>query len=421
LAPGFEYPEDAADSFGAELQVEVEDWHDFATNMYFGQHHLTLSDHTIMLPFFRYSTRQVDVDSTQPYTIQWLDENEDPIGNEISAPNEMIDNGRFEATIIKDPTDSFNVNHIEFRALADNNVNNPADMLLLTTANWSVKILVDQESTAQYSTSTVSVMSFDRYGSLGDMTEQTTANNSLAMRRMIDKNFSPTADFKIAGFNYTRVPTGWEAYTPTYPSATNWANLMRLINQQDVIFLPYLCNPTSAVCTEILRWLDGDTKRVLIVGTDSVDTNPNMLLMLTSDGAWRYAGNNPSVSTTGTGYKGFVRAADSPGTEPFFNGPFGAVSADLGFARADDIAGHNLTYPDNIIPLIVGNLDNQAMYYGVNFERRIVYFGDQSIFTGAVLSNENGNIVTDADKLLSNMWAWIAAHVIYGDGYNIDF
>jgi hypothetical protein len=418
MAPGFAEAEDAADSYGTELQVEVEDWHDFSSEMYFGQHHLTLSDRILEMPFFRYSTTTIDIDSTLPYTVQWLDGNGDPTGNIASAPNDMISSGRFEATIIKKPTDSYNVSHIEFRTLQDNNLETVPDTLKLMTSRWNIKILVNQENTMAYATKTVNIMSTDGYGSLGNMNDAGTVNSSAGMRAIIDANFAPGSRFNIAGINYTEVPLGDVSVADSL--ATNYKNTRRMLRQQDVVFLTYDATPSANMCKHILEWLNEDSRRVLIVATDDViNYNKNMVALLTDDCTWNTGGSNDQQSNDGAG--AYNRAPDAVGTQPFFYGPFGDVGPMSGH-RADDIAGYSLNYATAgvVVPLIVGNKNPLAMYFGVNFSRRIVYMGDMSMFTTA-LSGTDGVIRTDTDRMLANMWAWIAAHVIYGDDYRVDF
>lgn len=55
------------------------------------------------------------------------------------------------------------------------------------------------------------------------------------------------------------------------------------------------------------------------------------------------------------------------------------------------------------------------MFFGVNKPERIIYDGDAQLFMNGQMSNNSGNINSDLDKLMANVWAWITEQVIYGE------
>ena len=86
---GWDTPEQAANNLSSNITVEVKNWNDNTTDMYFdGDHHFGLSTRKVVLNFRAGSSYHVDVDSDiTDYTFQWSDANGNPTeeGSSISG------------------------------------------------------------------------------------------------------------------------------------------------------------------------------------------------------------------------------------------------------------------------------------------------------------------------------------------------
>ena len=408
LSPGWGTPEEAADNLSASMQIEVHTWEDFSTEMYFGDHRFGISSREISLRYTKGCERKLDIESTLPYHIQWLDNiTGEPVGESVSGFNATISNENFDATILKLIGDAEHISHLLFRTRNNNYAGGiVANKLRITAGNWSADITVTQDNTAMYGNRYIHVLSVEEIGHLGTTT---TAASADALRAILDKQFVPDGTIKIGGFAFTRV-ANIEATVGTNVAA-NLAIMKRLIGAQDVIYFPYNIGISAEIADLLLEWLDNSPHRVLIVGADSNTTNMKLRARLTGDGTWEHS----NIATVSNNY---LRAPASIGSSNFFEGAFGTVSPTASFSRADGIAGYNNTYPrGTIIPLITGDKTGYTdyMFFGVNKERRIVYNGDAQLFQSGRMSNTQGNVNSDLDRLMANVWAWIVEQVIYGN------
>lgn len=408
LSPGWSTPEEAARNLSASMTVEVQTWEDFSTEMYFGDHRFAISSREISLRYTKDSNRKLDIESTLPYSIQWLDNSTgEPVGECVSDFNAVISNENFDAVLLKLAGDAQHISHLLFRTRNDNYAGSViTNKLRVSAGNWVADITVSQDNTAMYSGRYIHVLSVEEIGNLGTTT---TAANADAMRAVLDKQFAPDGVIKIGGFAFSRV-TNVDA-TVGASTATNLAAMKRLIGAQDVIYLPYNVGVSADVADLLLAWLDNSPHRVLIVGADSNTTNVKLREELTEDGVWAHS----SISTVSTNY---LRAPASVEASVFFDGVFGTVSPTASFSRADAIAGYNSSYPvGTVVPLITGDKTGYTgyMFFGVNKERRIVYNGDAQLFQSGRMSNAQGNVNSDLDRLMANVWAWIVEQVIYGN------
>lgn len=99
-------------------------------------------------------------------------------------------------------------------------------------------------------------------------------------------------------------------------------------------------------------------------------------------------------------------------------GPFGTVSSSMTYRSYDDTYGYieiNAALAAGISPILLDR--NGNMVLGIDFARRIVYSGDIDLYNflgsggrpGEYIQNANGVVVNDAEKMLANLWAWIAS------------
>lgn len=410
-ATGWNTPEDAANNLATSIVVDVQAWEDFSADLYFGTNRFAISSRSISMRFVGNREKRLDVESTLQYRIQWLDASGNPTGSATSAVNTTISNGDFDATIVKDPGDPEKVSHLLFRTRNSNYAGNViTDKLRITVDNWSIDISVRQDNTAMYSTRHFSVLSGHDFmfpvGNLGTTTNPTALLYSgLSMRQIIDKQFAPNGVIKIGGFTFDLANDSDAFFGAT--TATNLDVMRRLIRTQNVIYLSSETFVSIQVADILLDWLSGSPERILIVGTDNAKTNSNLLSKLTKDATWLF--NIAAVSTN------YIRAAASTETDDFFAGPFGQVTVNSSFNRADDLAGYSISHSYDVIPLIVGDRNANAMVFGINKKRRIVYHGDANLFQINQLSNNSGNVATDPDKFMANVWAWIVEQLIYGN------
>lgn len=416
-AQGWSSPVDAANNFATSLVVEVQAWEDFSSELYFGENRFAVSSREISLPYIENRHGQIDVESTLPYTIQWLDANGNPVGQSTSAQDVDISNANFRVRIIKESGDSETASHLQFWTLNNNAAGSTVitNTLRITVDNWTVDITVRQDNRAVYSDFYINVVSarpnsYD-VGNLGTTTiyptyDATFSWGGLGMRMILDRRFLPGDVVKIGGFRFEEIT----ASTHILMSSTNQADLNALeqfLDMQDVIYLTYNVAESPAAAQLVLNWLNKSTKRVLILGTDNATTNANVVSLLSGDATWLY--NNLS--------DGYVTATATVTDQNrvFFEGPFGTVNLNTTVNKYDGTAGHSQTHSPDVIPLIVSDSNNAIMYFGVNKIRRIVYHGDANLYHTNQLSNHNGNVTSNTDKLMANVWAWIVDQVIYGD------
>jgi len=296
-------------------------------------------------------------------------------------------------------------------------------LLRVTAGTWQIDITVRQESSAMYNTMMINILSLDNIGCLGD---NLGGNVDLVFstRNLLDKQFAPDGTLKIGGFYYTRIPNSnvnWfnPAHNTSSATVATIAKMRRLIYAQQVIFLTYATVLNPQIAKILLEWLDEKPNRVLIVEIDNAATNRELINnLLKDDGTWRF--NNVGGSRIlNPGLNKYVRAPESSSTDPFFNGPFGSVTSGATFNMADDVAAYTSNPSINITPLIMDGNTGNSMFFGVNQERGIVYLGDGHLFSAAgtypPMSNTNGTVGSELEKLMANTWAWIVNRVLYGE------
>ena len=95
--PGWSDPALAAVNRATSIVAEIRPWENFTTEMYFeGDNYFGLSSRNVTLGYQAGRVDTVDVQTTVPYAIQWLDTSGTPVGSAVSGVGASLpDNGGF--------------------------------------------------------------------------------------------------------------------------------------------------------------------------------------------------------------------------------------------------------------------------------------------------------------------------------------
>lgn len=439
-ASGWPTPDEAAQNVASSLTVELQQWEDFTTDMYFHDRYIGVSTRQVDMPFLPDYTRVIDIESTMNYEMQWVAAPDSGVVSEINTP---LSDGYFTATIFRNAGEADNISHIRIESSRYNITDQPVDRVLrLTAEDTAVDINIRKESPSQYSDRTIRVLSvgyYNNYGSLGQF--DLIPSYAQSMRNVMDVNFSPssTYPFKTGGFFFINVASSSAIYSAaTDPAAVN--NFKRFIENFDVLIMTY-ANVTSDPVTNMLldEWLVDKPNRVLWLMIDSSASNVNITNRTAreGEGAWVTIGNALNT-TAGFRYSAPADYAYDNAREvyEFFNGPFGTINNTnpQQILLTGDATAQVTLLPDSskqyVTPLVYSNNDGYRGYMvmGINKDRGIVYQGEAQLFqTGVGMSSAsgtNGTIVTTPDPsgkyyydlLNANIWAWVTGRVIYGRG-----
>lgn len=433
---GYTSPDEAAANLASSMTVEVQQWEDFTTEMYFHDNYIGVSTRQVRIPYLPNYTRTVDIESSMNYEMQWV---ETPDAGKVSDANVPLSNGYFTATIVRNESESPYLSHIRIESPEYNFTDQPVQATLRLFANdTSVDITILKESSSQYSQRIIRVLSVGTsYGNLGSY--NATNSLTLAMRNVLDANFTPTSNYpvRMGGFFFLTV----EGSNPLYSNATtpqNIASFKKLINGFDVLVMTYT-NVTSPQVADMLldEWLVEDPHRVLWVMCDNAASNASILARTAKDGegVWNQFG---TAFDGAAGYRYSIEADyaynNAEEVKDFFDGPFGSIDNEPGkqILRPGDVVSGTCLLPDSskqyVTPLVYSNKTGYKGYMsvGVNKRRGIVYEGEAQFFQydiGMSLSaNTNGTLTTTPDSngkyyfdlIMANIWAWVAGRVIYG-------
>lgn len=439
-ASGWPTPEEAATNLAASLNVEVQPWEDFTSEMYFHENYLAVSTRSVQMPFLPDYTRTVDVVSTLNYSIEWLDT---LAAGSVSEPGVPLSDGYFTATIEHDASQSDTQSRIRIESPQYNTTDDEITATLrLRVNNTAVDIQVVKESPSRYSDRVFQVMSMGMsYGSLGDYS--TTVGYTLAMRRVLDVNFAPTSSypFKIGGFFYLSVPISTTIYSASV-TAADIAYYKKMIDNVDVLILAY-ANITSFQVADMLfdEWLVEKPNRVLWVMLDAAAYNAGIRSRFQQEGlgTWQDIRNkfDPAYGYRAAKASDFAYA-NAREVRQFFSGPFGTLPEGALLFYSDVIAGM-VQLADGakktITPLVYNNNPPYDDYLsvGVDTRRGVVYQGEAQFFQGGLCmsgmagnsAQVNGSIISAPqvsgttsryyfDVLNANLWAWAVGRVIYG-------
>lgn len=439
-APGWSTPEEAANNLSSSMTVEVQPWDDFTSDMYFHEGYLGVSTRCVQMPFLPGYVRTVEVETTEDYSIEWLDT---PSAGSVSAWNEPLSDGYFTATIVHDPSWGDTRTRIRIESPQYNTTDDEiAATLRLRVNDTAVDIRVVKESPSRYSDRVIQVMSMGTsFGSMGDYA--TTVSSTLAMRRVLDTNFSPSSayPFRIGGFFYLTVPISTTIYSASV-AASDVAYYKKMIDNTDILILAY-ANITSSQVADMLfdEWLVEKPNRVLWVMLDAAVYNAGIRNRFRQEGlgTWQDIG---SMFNAAAGYRAAAGRdfaySNARESGQFFAGPFGGVEEGELLFGSDAVAGV-VQLPDSakrwITPLVYNNNPpyDDYMSVGVEIRRGVVYQGEAQLFQGGLgmsgmagnSAQVNGSIISAPqvsgttkryylDVLNANLWAWAVGRVIYG-------
>lgn len=387
-------PEEAANGQSMGIITEVQTWDENSTDMWYeGEQYFSVSSRTVYLrpwagTFEQFADIKVNTDIPS-YTIQWSDASGTPIeGSTLSGTAIANDNYRVELI----------GSNIRVEALTNNSGDDDRlAYFVIHAGRWDVLITISQYGLLKHSNDLIRVMSFTEIGDLGNgYSDAITDAAAIAMRQILNKQFSPGGVFKFGGYHFTepgRIDNG------TVLSPTVMSNF-------DVIFFPYNQQPSQTVANNIESWLKAKPNRVLIIGADASTTNIRLLDKMGDNLGWNY-------TTTGLGSSLSFQVNEQ--TRLFTQtGLFGSVSSTSIYGLPDGIWGRATQANDKVIPLLAAS--DGSMVLGVNMEKRIVYIGDSQLFYNYTngLSGTAGAVSTDRDKLMANVWAWITETVLSG-------
>lgn len=433
---GLPSAEEAAVNLASSMVVEVRQWEDFTTGMYFHDNYIGVSRRQVDIPFLPDYTEVVDVEASLNYAIQWADS---PGSGTVSEAGVPLSNGYFTATIVRDSQESPYLSHIHIESPQYNTTGQPIQAVLRVIANdISLDITVTKESQSQHSGRVISVMSVGGgYGSLGSF--NAIVDVTLPMRNILDANFTPSSSypFNVGGFFFLTVPISDPAYSnATTPAAV--ASFKKMISSFDVLVMTFE-NVTSPQVADMLldEWLVEDPHRVLWIIRDDAASNAAILARTAQDGegVWNDIGNAFDAAA-GYRYSNSTDYAYNNAQEvyEFFNGPFGTIDNSLGqqILRPGDIVSGASAISESakqyVTPLVYSNKTGYTNYMsvGVNKKRGIVYQGESQFFqynVGMSLPAYNNGTITATpdtngryyyDVLMANIWAWVTGRVIYG-------
>lgn len=171
------------------------------------------------------------------------------------------------------------------------------------------------------------------------------------------------------------------------------------------------------------NWVKSKKNRVLIVSYDALDVSQNLLKKI-------LGGNNGiSFLTSNTGPYPLATPENGNSyfttTGPFTSAPYTPINTDFSLRNYDAYHGEiqlNTEASKGITPILMGPAGGIVL--GIDYSRRIVYWGDTDIGSSASsststtdnrINNNSGTINNNASKLIANVFAWIAETVLYGE------
>lgn len=387
-------PEEAANGQSMGIVAEVQTWDENSTDMWYeGEQYFSVSTRTVYLrpwagTFEQSNTLKINTDIPS-YTFQWSDASGAAVvGSQPSSTT--ISNDNYRVTL--------SGSTITVEALSNNTADdNRLDYFVIHAGRWDVVITICQYGLSKHSNDLVRVLSFTEIGDLGSgYANETTGAAAVAMRQMLNVQFSPTGTFKFGGYYFAEmaaVVAGTTTVTPT------------VMSNFDVILFPYNQQPNATLAANVVNWLKAKPNRVLIVAADAVATNINLLAALGDNLGWSY-------SPSGT-IEYFNYSVDD-NTKLFTQtGLFGSITPTSQYRSYDGVWGMSTTPNSEVTPLLKRSDGN--MMLGVNMDKRVVYIGEVQMFynyTGGLSSA--GAVSTDQDRLMGNLWAWITETVLSG-------
>lgn len=390
--PGEPTPEEAADKVSAGIIAEVQTWDESTTDMWYeGDYFFGVSRRTVALrPWANmYSQKETIAINTNlgAYSIQWSDASGEPRSGSSPSATSITDD--YFTVSLADGT-------LTVGALTHNrNTADLNDYFVILAGRWKIVITITQYGGLSMRGRNINLLSFYGIGDLGEggPTDETSADG-LAMRRLLNRNFSPGGTFDFGGYHFAERAA---IVAATDISATTLA-------LYDVISMNYVQYPSVTLANRIKEWLEAKPNRVLIITTDNQANNENVRKAIGDNLTWSFAG----ASTP------FTVVRDES-TKLFTDGPFGAVATGTQFAFADATWGRAANNDPNVTDVLTTN--SGAMVMGINKSKRVVYMGESQLFLNRGITNAlsaNGDLSRNHDLFMANVWGWITETVLAG-------
>lgn len=116
-----------------------------------GDNYFGVSSRSVSLGYLNGKTNNVDIQTSVPFTIQWLDVSGSPIGNTATGNGSILPNNENFSVQIQQGTEE-NISHLVFSTTQDNRTDkNVTSKLRITASRWILDITVTQENPSKYS------------------------------------------------------------------------------------------------------------------------------------------------------------------------------------------------------------------------------------------------------------------------------
>ncbi|MCD8080552.1 MAG: Mfa1 fimbrilin C-terminal domain-containing protein [Bacteroides sp.] len=332
----------------------------------------------------------IETNLTDTYTLEWADENGDPIGSTRIRPGESMSDAEFKVRISADGKTIYTT------ALKENEgTTHKTRKLLGRVKNILFTMTIDQGTRAER-TYVKLYNPLGLRGDLGDEVMNAVSSGPIAGSLLRDlirneewfgfNGIVAFDGFKISGQNYELPITNY------------------LLRMFDVVLIgDGSVDRTDATTTSfVTQWLQdtSDHKKVLVVYT----SNTNLVQAL----------GTTTVSTYDLSYR-----ISEDATDTFLKGPFGEVTANSTISTSYSTYYNFMSRTANshLTPLLTDASGNNIVI-AADLNKKVLYMSDYSMFNDSSgLLTGNGKIETDLDRLFANIWAWIAETVL-GDVYD---
>lgn len=406
--PGWPSAGEAANNRSAQINLEVKAWDESTTDMYFDtEHYFGVSGREAVLTSKQNASATVSVNTDLPdYTFQWSDES----GNVSGTVSDVLTDSFFKVQKAGDGK-TFVVT-----ALQDNKNSQTERMgyFVITAGRWRIRMTIRQSFT-DVSGRPISLLSFrNSLGYLGVnllLPKVAAEGRGTGGRGILDNlnNFGPSGTVSCGGFNLL--------LSNASPKALSDA----VLAVADIIYFNYVSSSSFSEedIPPIRRWLEGSTKRVLIVSYDGNSINIPVLKEFLGSGmdiTW-FSSNTGPYPLVGKSATNFFTD-----TGPFTVSPYTPIADGFTFQNYDIYHGEiGAGSAGGITRLLNG--PGGGIVLGIDVSRRIIYMGDIDLFTsssgtGATsanhIDNTAGTISNDAAKLIANVFAWAVGIVTGG-------
>lgn len=406
---GWRDPEDAATNVSSHIEVEIKAWDDSTQDMYFdGEHHFGVSAREVVLNSKANSMKALLVNTDiADYTLQWSDSQ----GNTNGSPATLLTSSSFKVEKSADGK------QIVVTALQDNSAAaaDRVEYFVATANRWQVLITIRQRN-GVIAGRMVNLMSFDAgLGALGQnilppLNGGQSRNNGLRGILTNKDNFGPSGIVECGGINLLLANASKDNLTDD------------LFGMADIIFVNYMPNSSfgSQDAAKVHNWLKASRNRVLVVTYDAYDVSVPLMtevLGTTANLIWLRQTGDPFTLTGKSSGNYFTDAGP-------FTRKYGDIPADFSLRNYDEYHGEiGAGSAGGIFPILMGpgTGSENGIVLGVDFDRRIIYWGDTDLgSTGAGnlgdsdnrIVNTTGEITNNASKLIANVMAWAVGVVL---------